>query len=146
MWLPLLVDGGGMVFDGSGEFQPSIEEAYNSGFLFCEELDEWWRTEESWGGLMTKSFNGRGTGSTSDDNSLLFKLLYLLLEHWLSLGLFCEKLLDCWQIEYIWCGLMNKIFNAWGTGITSDNDLLIFELISLQFKHWLPRGVFRFLP
>ena len=35
-----LVDGGGMVFDGSGEVQPVIEEACNSGVVLCEDLDD----------------------------------------------------------------------------------------------------------
>ena len=44
---------------------------------------------------MTESFNGGGTGITADDNSFLFELLYLLLKHRLSLGVFCEYLDDC---------------------------------------------------
>ena len=35
----LLVDGGGMVFVGSGEVQQGIEEACNSFILLCEDLD-----------------------------------------------------------------------------------------------------------
>ena len=44
---------------------------------------------------MTESFNGRGTGITGDDNSLLFELLSLLLNHRLSQGVFYEDLYDC---------------------------------------------------
>ena len=44
---------------------------------------------------MTESFNGVGTGITGDDNSFLFELLFLLLKHRLSQGVFCEDLDDC---------------------------------------------------
>ena len=44
---------------------------------------------------MTESFNGGGTGITSDGNSLLFELLSFLLNHRLSLGVLCEELDDC---------------------------------------------------
>ena len=54
MRLPLLVDGGGMVFDGSGEVWPGIEEAYNSCVVLCEEMDECWITEDRLCGLMTE--------------------------------------------------------------------------------------------
>ena len=66
--LLFFVDGNNMVFYGSGEFRPYIEVAFDSGVVFCEEGDDCWRTEDSWGGLMTESFNGGGTGITSDDN------------------------------------------------------------------------------
>ena len=29
-----------MVFDGSGKFRPGIEEACDSGVVFCEDLDD----------------------------------------------------------------------------------------------------------
>ena len=57
-----------MVFDGSGEVLPGIEEACNYGVVLCEELDYCWQTEDSWGGLMTESSNGGVTGIHSDDN------------------------------------------------------------------------------
>ena len=41
---------------------------------------------------MTELFNGGETDITGDDNSLLFELLYLLLKHRLSRGVFCEEL------------------------------------------------------
>ena len=44
---------------------------------------------------MTESFNGGGKVITSDEKSLLFELMYLLLKHRLSLGVFCEDLDDC---------------------------------------------------
>ena len=47
------VDGGGTVFEGSGEIRPGIEEACNYGVVLCEYLDDCWQTEDSWGGLMT---------------------------------------------------------------------------------------------
>ena len=46
-----LVGGGGMVFDGSGEFRPGIEEACKSCVVLGEELHDFWRTEDSWVGL-----------------------------------------------------------------------------------------------
>ena len=84
MQLPLLVDGGAMVFDGSDEVPPGIEEACDYGVVFCEELDECWKNEYSWCGLMTESFNRVGTDINSDDNSLLFEWLSLLLKLQLS--------------------------------------------------------------
>ena len=59
-------------------------------------------TEDSWGGLMTESFNGGGTCITGDDNSFLFELLLFLLKHQLSQGVFCEELYDCWQYKGSW--------------------------------------------
>ena len=44
---------------------------------------------------MTELFNGRETDITSNDNSLLFELLYLLLKQHLSRGVFYEELDDC---------------------------------------------------
>ena len=44
---------------------------------------------------MTESFNGGGTCITSDDNSLLFELLSLILKHRLSRGVFYKDLGDC---------------------------------------------------
>ena len=78
-----------MVFDGSGEVQPGIEEACEYGVVFYEDLDDCWQTEDNWGGLMTESFNAGGTGIYGDENSLLFELLSLLLKHLLSQGVFC---------------------------------------------------------
>ena len=86
-----------MVFDGSAELWLGIEEACDSGVLFCEDLNDCWRTRYSWGVLMTESFNGGGTGITSYDNQFLFELLSLQLKHRLSQGVLCEDLDDCWQ-------------------------------------------------
>ena len=44
---------------------------------------------------MTESFNGVGTGINGDVNSLIFELLYLLLNNQLSQGVFFEELDDC---------------------------------------------------
>ena len=41
---------------------------------------------------MTESLNGGGTGITGDENSLLFELMSLLLNNWLSRGVSCEEL------------------------------------------------------
>ena len=65
--LLFLVDYGGMVFDGSGEVLPVIEEACYSEVVFCEELDDCWQTKDSWRVLMTEQFNGVGTSITGDD-------------------------------------------------------------------------------
>ena len=136
------MEGGGIVFYGSGEVQPGIEYACKYGVVFCEDMDVCWRTGDSWGGLMTESFNGRGTGVIGDDNSFLFGLLSLLLKHWLSRGLFCEDLDDCWQTKDSWCVLMTELLNGGGKGITSDDNSLLFDLLSLLLKHWLSRGLF----
>ena len=59
-------------------------------------------TEDSWGGLMTESFNGGGKYITGDENSLLFELLLFLLKHQLSKGVFCKELDNCWQYKDSW--------------------------------------------
>ena len=87
--LTFLVIGGGIVFDGSAEVQSGLEEFCDSGVVFCEDLDDCWKTEDSWGGLMTELFNRGGTVITGDENSLLFGWLSLLLKHRLSRGIFC---------------------------------------------------------
>ena len=135
-----------MSFDGSGEFWPGIGEAYNSFVVLYEELDYCWQTEVIWVVLMTESFNVVGIGITSNGNSLLFELLSLLLKHWLSRGLLCENLDDCWQNEDIWDGLMTELFNGWEKDITSNGNTLLFEWQLLQLKHRLSRGVVRCLP
>ena len=73
-----------MVFDGSGEFQPGIKEACDSGVVFCDNLDYCWQTKDIWDELITESFNGGGTGIIGDENSFIFELLSLLLKHRLS--------------------------------------------------------------
>ena len=135
-----------MVFYGSGEGWPGIGEACNSGVVFCEDLDDWWLTEDSWGGLMTELFNGGGKGITGDENWLFFELLSLLLKHRLSRGVLCEDLDDCWQTENILGGLMNELFNRSGKGITGDENLLLFEWQSLRIKHRLSLKIVRCLP
>ena len=40
------MDGDGMVFDGSGEVRPGIEEACDSDVMFYEDLDDCWQTED----------------------------------------------------------------------------------------------------
>ena len=130
-----------MVFYRSGEFRPGIEESCNSGFLFYEDLDDCWWTEGSCGVLMTESSNREGTGITSDEKSLLFELLWLILRHWLSRGVFWEYLGDCWWTKESWCGLMTELFNGGGTGIISDSNLFLCEWLSLRLKQRLPQGV-----
>ena len=135
-----------MVFDGSGEVRPGIEEACNSCVVLCEELDDCWRTEDSWVGLITESFHGGSIGITGDDKSLLFELLWFILRHWLSRGVLCEDLDDCWQTEDSWGGLMTELFNGRETDITGNYNSLLFEWQSLRLKPRLPRGVVCCLP
>ena len=135
-----------MVFDRSGEVRPGIEESWNSCVVFCEYLDDCWLTKDSWGGLMTESFNGLGTGITGDYNSFLFELLSLILKHRLSRGVLCEELYNCWGTEDSWCVLMTELFNGRVTSITSDDNSLIFEWLSFRLKQWLSWVVVCFLP
>ena len=135
-----------MVFYGSGEVRSGIEEACNSCVVLCEDLDGCWRTKDSWVGLITESFNGGGTGITSDSSSLIFELLYLLSKHWLSQGVLFEELDECWQTEEIWDGLMTELFNGWETDITYNDNSLLFELHPLWLNHWLSQGVVSWLP
>ena len=141
-----MVDGGGMLLDGSVEVRPGIEETWDSCVVFCEDLYDCWRTKEIWGGLMTESFSGVGIGITSGDKSFLFEFLSLLLKHWLSRGVFCEDLDDCWQTKDRWGRLMTKLFNEVGTGITGDDNLLHFEWIPLWLSQRLSQGVFVVYP
>ena len=135
-----------MVFDGSGEVRTGIEEACNSGIVFCEELDECWQNEDSWCGLMNESFNVLVTGITGDDNPLLFDLVSLLLKHRLSRGVFCEDLDDFWPTEDSWGGLMTGLFNGEDIVSTGDDNSLLFEWISLRLNHRLLQVVVRCLP
>ena len=95
---------------------------------------------------MTESFNGGGTSITVDDRSLLFEWLYLQSKHRLSWGVFCGELDDCWWTEDSWGGLMTESFNGGGTGITGDDNSLLFEWMSLRLKHRLPWEVVLCLP
>ena len=110
-----------MVFDGSAEAQLDIEEAYKSVVVFCQDLDDCWRTKDIWSVLMTESFNWGSTVITGDENSLIFEWLYLRLKHRLSRWVFYEYLDDCWQIEDSWVGLMTESLNGGGTSITVDD-------------------------
>ena len=85
-------------------------------------------------------------GFIGDDKPLLFELLSLILNHWLSRGLFYEELDDCWRTEDSWGGLITKLFNGGVTDITSDDKLLIFQWLYVQLKHRLSRGVVHCLP
>ena len=55
---------------------------------------------------------------------------------------FCEDMYDCWQTKDSLGGLMTESFNGGGTGITGDDNSLLFELLSLILKHRLSQGVF----
>ena len=67
-----LVDTVVVVFEGSAEVWPVIKEACDSRVVFCEDMDDCWKTYDSWVGLITELFNVVGTVITSDDNSFLF--------------------------------------------------------------------------
>ena len=54
--------------------------------LLCEDLDNCWQTEDSWGGLMTRLFNGIETDITGNDISMLFEWQPLRLKPRLSRG------------------------------------------------------------
>ena len=54
--------------------------------LLCEDLDDCWQTEDSWGGFMTNLFNGRETYITGNDISMLFEWQSLQLKPQLSRG------------------------------------------------------------
>ena len=114
-----------MVFDGSGEVRPGIEEACNSCVVLCGELDDCWRTKDSWVGLMNGSFHGGSLGITGDDKSLL---------------------LECWQTEDSWGGLMTELFNGREIDITGNDISMLFEWQSLRLKPRLSQGVVRRLP
>ena len=135
-----------MVFDGLSEVWQGIGEACDSGVVFWVDLDECWQTEDSWGILITGSFNGGGTGNTGDDNLFIFEWLPVKLKYRLSQGLLCEDLDDCWQTEDRRGRLITESFNGGGTGITGDEKQFLFEWLSLRLKHRLSRGVVRFLP
>ena len=75
-------------------------------------MDENWQTKYIWGGLMTESFNGGGTGISCDVNSLLFDLLSLILKHRLLWGMKCKELDECWRTEDSWDGFMTESFNG----------------------------------
>ena len=106
-----LFDGGfkGITVDGKSllfELLSLLLEHRLSRVVFCEELDDFWRTEDIWVGLMTESFNWVGTDITCDGNLLIFELMPLLLNHRLWIGVFHEELDDFWQNEDSWYGLM----------------------------------------
>ena len=126
-----------MVFDGSDEVRPSIEEAYNSCVVLCEELDYCWRTNDSSVGLITESFNGLGIGITGNGKSLPFELLSFILDHRLSRGVLCQELDDCWRTEDSWDGLMTELFNGGETDITGNDNSFLFEWQLFQLKHRL---------
>ena len=146
MWLTLLLDSGGMVFEWLGEVQLGIKESCNACVVLYGELDYCWRTEDSWGGLMTESFNAGGTVITGDDNSLLFELISSLLKHRLSRGVFYGELDDCLPTEDSWGRFMTELFYEGETYVTGDDNSLLFEWLSLILEHRLSWGVVRCRP
>ena len=135
-----------MVFDGSGEVRPGIEEACNSCVMLGKDLDDCWQRKDSWVGLTNGSFHGGSVGITGDDNSLLFEFMWLLSRHLLSRGLLGEDLDDWWQTEDSWGGLMTKLFNGRETYINGNDILMLFDWQLLRLKPLLSRGVVHRLP
>ena len=95
---------------------------------------------------MTESYDGGGTGITGDDNSFLFELLSLLLNHRLSLWVSCGELDDCWPTNNIWVVLMTELSNGGKTDITVDENSLLFELLYFCLKQRLSWWVVNWLP
>ena len=62
-----------MVFYGSSEVRPGIEEACESGVVLFGDMDESLVTKDSLGVLMTESLYRVGTDITIDYNSFIFK-------------------------------------------------------------------------
>ena len=79
-------------------------------------MDDCWRNEDSWGGLITELFNWGGTDINGADKSLLFEWMSLRLNHRLSQGVFrCLPLL--FPVPLLWRlpipferGMMNAIW------------------------------------
>ena len=106
--------------------------------MLCEDLDDCWQTEDSWGGLMNKLFNGRETYITSNDISMLFEWQLLRLKPWLSRGvvrrlpwLFLVPLLWHLPRPFLERGMTNKIW------VCGDIVCLIFYL-SIAIIRWEP--------
>ena len=121
------MDAGGIVFDESGEVWPGIEEACKACVVLCEEMDDCWQTEDSWGRLLTESFNVGGTGISGDVNALLSELLSLLLRYRLSWGVKCEDMDDCWRTEDSRDEFMTELFNGGETDTTGNENYFLFE-------------------
>ena len=47
--------------------------------------------------------------------------------------------------EDSWGGFITELFNGVGTGITGDDNLLLFDWLSLRLNHWLSWGFVRCL-
>ena len=106
--------------------------------LLCEDLDDCWQTEDSWGGLMNELFNGRETDITGNDILMLFEWQLLQLNHWLSQG-FVRRLPWLFPVPLLWHlprpflerGMTNKIW------VCGDIVCLIFYL-STAIIRWEP--------
>ena len=106
--------------------------------VLCEDLDDCWQTEDSWGGLMTELFNGIETDITGNDNSLLFEWQSLRLKPRLSRG-FVRRLPWLFSVPLLWHlpkpflerGMTNKIW------VCGDIVCLIFCL-SMAIIRWEP--------
>ena len=105
--------------------------------MFCEEFDDCWQTEDSWGVLTTELFNKVGTDINGDDNWLLFELLIFQLNHCLSQGavscltwLFYVPLL--WRLPISFGhGMMNSIW------VCDRVVWLLFSLL-MAIRRWDP--------
>ena len=97
--------------------------------LLGEDLDDCWQTEDSWGGLMIKLFNGIETDTTGNDISMLFEWQLLQLNPRLPRGVVC-RLPWLFPVPLLWHllrpflerGMTNKIL------FSGDIVCLIFYL------------------
>ena len=104
--------------------------------VFCEGLDNCWQTDDSWGVLLTESFNVGRTGFTGDANSLIFQWLPLRLKHQLSQGVVCflpwlSLFTLLWQLPILFGrGMMNSIWVCGGVAC------LLFCLLMAKKTVW----------
>ena len=136
------LNGGGICINGDGnsflsEWLSLLLNNRLSRGVKCEDLDECWRTEDSWYGLMTALFNVGGTYITGNDNLLLFEWQLLRLKHRLPQGVvrclprfFPVTLL--WQLPIpLGRGMMNTIL------VCGKIVCLLFCLL-MAIKMWEP--------
>ena len=106
--------------------------------LLCEDLDDCWQTEDSWGGLMTKLFNGRESDITGNDILMLFKWQSFWSKPRLSRGI-VQRLPWLFPVPLLWrlprpffeLGMTNKIW------VCGDILCLVFYL-SIAIIRWEP--------
>ena len=105
--------------------------------VLCEDMDDCWRTEDSWYGLMTELLNVGGTFITDNEKSFLFEWMTLWLKHRLLRG-FVRCLPWFFLVQILWRqpipflrGMMNKIW------VCGEIACLLF-CFSISIKRWEP--------